>query len=97
MPAYCIANVEVLDPVAYENYRSRTLATITPYGGRFIVRGGTAESKEGAWRAHRIVMVEFPDLDTANRWYHSPEYQAIIPFRDKAARTDLMIVEGVAP
>lgn len=94
MPAYCIANVEVLDPAGYEHYRSRTLATITPYGGKFVVRGGKTEAKEGAWQPKRMVMVEFPDLETANRWYHSPEYQAIIGYREKAARTDLIIVEG---
>ncbi|MBL8380289.1 MAG: DUF1330 domain-containing protein [Burkholderiales bacterium] len=95
MAAYCISNVEVLDPAAYENYRSRTLATIEKFGGRFVVRGGKAEAKEGAWKPHRMIVVEFPDLDTANRWYHSPDYQAIIGYREKSARTDLVIVEGL--
>ncbi|MBL8384023.1 MAG: DUF1330 domain-containing protein [Burkholderiales bacterium] len=95
MSAYCIANVDVTDPVAYENYRSRTLATVEKYGGRFIVRGGKAEAKEGSWTPHRVVVLEFPDVATANRWYHSPDYQAIIGFRTASARSDVVIVEGV--
>lgn len=29
-----------------------------------------------------MVIIEFPDRESAKRWYESPEYQAIIPLRD---------------
>jgi uncharacterized protein (DUF1330 family) len=96
MPAYVIANIEVTDPKGYDEYRSRTLATIEKFGGRFIVRGGTAEVKEGKWHPQRLIMLQFPDLDTARRWYDSPEYQAIIKYRIGTANTDLVMVEGLA-
>ena len=95
MPAYVIANIEVTDPKGYEEYRSRTLATIEKFGGRFIVRGGTHEVKEGAWQPHRLILLEFPDMDTARRWYDSDAYQGIIPYRSHTAKTELLLVEGL--
>lgn len=95
MRAYCIANVEVTDPDTYERYRSQVVAIVEKFGGRYLARGGRAEAKEGGLQPHRVVILEFPDLDTAKRWYDSPEYQAIIGYRTKASRTDLIMVEGV--
>lgn len=97
MPAYCFANIEVIDPLGYEAYRSRTAATIEAFGGRFLVRGGEADVKEGGWRAHRIVLIEFPDLAAAQAWYASDPYQSIVPLRTDTARTELLLVDGVYP
>jgi len=47
MSAYVIAEIEVVDPAAYEDYRKQVLAVVTKYGGRFIARGGKAETLEG--------------------------------------------------
>ena len=95
MSAYVIANIEVTDPQAYEQYRSRTLGTIEQFGGRFLVRGGAHEVKEGSWQPHRLIMLQFPDMATARRWYDSLAYQSIIPYRSGAAKTDLVLVEGL--
>jgi len=67
---------------------------VEKYGGRFIVRGGEAEVLEGDWQPGRLVVIEFPDLETARRFYSSPEYQAIIGFRHRAARSRMVLVEG---
>jgi len=96
MAAYAIVNIEVTDPKGYEEYRSRSLATVQKFGGRFLVRGGAHELKEGNWQPKRMVLLEFPDMDTARRWYHSPDYQAIIPYRSGTAKTELVLVEGMA-
>lgn len=96
MAAYVIADVETVNPDAYQEYRRRVPATIEQYGGRFIVRGGQPEIKEGTWRPVRLVVIEFPSLDQARAWYNSPEYAAIIPLRERDARTHgLVIVDGV--
>ena len=57
MPAYLIAEVEVTDPAAYEGYKALTPAAIAAYGGKFIVRGGAVDSKEGGWKPSRLVVV----------------------------------------
>lgn len=97
MAAYCFANVRVLDAELYEGYRQHALATVQAYGGRYLVRGGHAEAKEGAYAPWRVVLLEFPDLATAQRWYASAGYQAILPLRAQAAETDLIFLDGLAP
>lgn len=96
MPAYVMVSVEVDDAEAYEAYRREVPATLEPFRGRFIVRGGAFEVLEGEWASGRIVILEFPDVEMANAWHTSPAYQAIIPIREANARTDFMVVvEGV--
>jgi uncharacterized protein (DUF1330 family) len=94
MPAYVIADVQVTDPAAYEPYRPLAAASIARFGGRFIVRGGRADLLEGEPLPERIVVIEFPDVDTARRWYHSEEYQRALKIRQAASRGRLILVEG---
>ncbi len=94
MSAYVIAEIEVTDPAGYEVYRKQVLAVVTKYGGRFVVRGGKVEPKEGGWTPARIVVVEFPSLAQAQKWYDSPEYAPLIAMRQKASKGKLIIVEG---
>ncbi len=94
MSAYVIAEIEVTDPAGYEEYRKQVLAVVTKYGGRFVVRGGKVEPKEGGWTPARIVVVEFPSLAQALKWYDSPEYAPLIAMRQKASKGKLIIVEG---
>jgi uncharacterized protein (DUF1330 family) len=96
MSAYVIGDIEVTDPAAYEEYRKQVLAVVTKYGGKFIVRGGKIDSKEGGWNPKRIVVLEFPSLAQAQKWYHSPEYAPLIKLREKASKGRLIIVEGAA-
>jgi uncharacterized protein (DUF1330 family) len=94
MSAYVIAEIEVTDPAGYEEYRKQVLAVITRYGGRFLVRGGKVDPREGGWTPARIVVVEFPSLAQAQKWYDSPEYAPLIRLRQKASKGKLIIVEG---
>lgn len=94
MAAYVVAEVEVTDPAAYEEYRKLVPATVAQYGGRFLVRGGKTETKEGGWEPKRLVILEFASLDQARKWYHSPEYAPALALRLKAARSRVLLVEG---
>jgi len=94
MPAYVIGDIEVTDSAAYEEYRRRVLATITRYGGRFLVRGGRLEALEGDWTVKRMVLLEFPSYEQAAAWYRSPEYAPLIALRQKASRGRLLLVDG---
>jgi uncharacterized protein (DUF1330 family) len=96
MPAYVIVNLHVQDPDEYAAYRERSPATVEAYGGRYIVRGGDFEVVEGDWQPERIVVVEFPSAERAREWYESPEYQAIAPMRQRAAPSDIVLVEGIS-
>jgi uncharacterized protein (DUF1330 family) len=96
MAAYVIVDVEVLDPEPYKDYVRGVPATLDPFGGRFVVRGGASETLEGDWSPKRIVVIEFPSVERAKAWHASPAYQAILPIRQRHARTNfLTVVEGV--
>ncbi|HKU46144.1 MAG TPA: DUF1330 domain-containing protein [Burkholderiales bacterium] len=94
MSAYVIAEIEVVDPAAYEEYRKQVLAVVSKYGGKFLVRGGQVDSREGGWTPKRIVVLEFPSLAQARKWYDSPEYAPLITLRQKASKGKLILVEG---
>ena len=94
MAAYVFAEIEVTDPAPYEEYRKQVLAVVTKYGGKFIVRGGKIDAREGGWNPKRLVLVEFPSLAQAQKWYDSPEYAPLIKLRQKASKGRLIIVEG---
>lgn len=95
MKGYVVANVDVENSEGYESYRSRTEDIITHYGGRFLVRGGTVDVREGQPGISRLVILEFPSVEAANIFYDSPEYQAILPGRTSNATSTLFIVGGV--
>ncbi|HWI15981.1 MAG TPA: DUF1330 domain-containing protein [Burkholderiales bacterium] len=96
MAAYVIVEMAITDPVAIEEYRRLAGASVAQYGGRFIVRGGRLEYLEGGWEPERIVVLEFPDAARARAWWSSPEYAAARVIRERAARTRMVLVEGVA-
>jgi uncharacterized protein (DUF1330 family) len=96
MAAYVISEVEVLDAESIEQYRTRAAASIEEHGGRYVVRAALPEAAEGDWPPQRrLVIVEFPDMATARRWYSSDSYAAALAFRDRALSRRLLFVEGV--
>ena len=97
MPAYVIVDVTVTDPVVMEEYRKHVPATLAKYGGRFIVRGGAHQTVEGDWKPNRLVVLEFPSMEQAKRWYDSEDYREPKAMRLRAGRANLVMVEGIQP
>jgi uncharacterized protein (DUF1330 family) len=95
MPAYVLVDCEVTDPARYETYKKLAPPAIAKFGGRYLVRGGALSILEGDWQPNRIVVLEFPDMDAARRFYDSPEYRAARAERAGAARMNMLLVEGL--
>jgi uncharacterized protein (DUF1330 family) len=95
MTAYLIAEVDVTDTAAYEEYKKITPGAVAAHGGRFIVRGGKIDSKEGGWKPARLVVIEFASMEQARRFYDSPEYAPALKIRLNAAKTRLILAEGL--
>jgi len=95
MVAYVIADIEVIDSAGYEEYRRRAPATIAAYGGRYIARGGATEVLEGSWSPKRCVLLEFPSLERFRAWWSSPEYAPLRAIRERTARSNLVVTEGL--
>ncbi|MDC1311687.1 DUF1330 domain-containing protein [Burkholderiales bacterium] len=95
MTAYLIAEITVLDPDGYEEYRAKVGASLSNYNAKFLVRGGEIENLEGEWSPQRLVICEFPDMNTIREWYISKEYQEIKKLRDDTAAFNLVSVSGI--
>lgn len=96
MAAYVLCEVAVSDPDAYEAYKPLSAEACAVHGGRFLARGGPAELLEGEGEPARVVVIEFPDVESARRWYHSAEYGAARAARAGAATARFVLVEGAA-
>jgi uncharacterized protein (DUF1330 family) len=95
MPAYVIARVWVKDTDGYEQYRQMVGPTIEQFGGRFLARGGKVEVLEGGPCPDRVIVLEFPDYDSALAWYSSPEYAPAKSQRIKSSEAELIVTQGV--
>jgi uncharacterized protein (DUF1330 family) len=95
MPAYFIADVEVLDPVAFQEYAKGAPPTVAAYGGKYIARGGALETLEGSWHPTRITIIQFESVARAKEWFNSPEYAPMRAIRARTTRANLVVTEGL--
>ncbi len=95
MPAYAVAIISVTrqnDEI--RAYLEQIDSTLQPFAGHFIIHGGPYLSLESE-PAGDLIVVEFPDMDHASRWYDSPAYQAIKPLRAANSVGTVFLVQGV--
>ena len=95
MTAYVILRINVIDAEKLKNYQQVAPLVIEKYNGKILVRGGEVLSLEGIEEKRRIVMIEFPSLEKANEFYHSPEYKEAIELRKGAAEFESIAIEGL--
>jgi uncharacterized protein (DUF1330 family) len=94
MTAYLIARVNVTDAEKYREYVKHTPRVVALHGGRFIVRAMESVTLEGPEQKLRTVVMEFPSLEHARAFYHSPEYAPVKALRAGAGDAQLIAVEG---
>jgi len=95
MPAYIIARLATDTPALLKDYQAATPGVIAQFGGKFLARGGMTVTFEGPDETRRIVIIEFPDLATAQTFYNSPEYAMARRLREGKAEVELIAVDGV--
>jgi uncharacterized protein (DUF1330 family) len=93
MKAYVIAAETITDPALFDRYRKEVPATLAPFGGQFVVRGGKLTPLEGEWPHPRLVIIAFPSRAAAEGWYNSEAYQKIIALRHDSSIGNLVIVD----
>jgi uncharacterized protein (DUF1330 family) len=93
--AYILANVDVRDPAAYEEYKRLSTIAMKAHGAEVCVRGGQTQVLEGDWTPHRVVLLKFPSVEKAKAFYDSPEYKAAIEARKNIAVMRMVLIEGV--
>jgi len=94
VPAYMIVEVETTDEALMAEYRKHTPGLVAKFGGKFIVRGGKTRTLEGGWTPPRMVVLEFPDMASAERFYDSPEYKPVLDMRLRAGKSRAILVDG---
>jgi len=95
MPAYAIAIISethVNDEI--RTYLEQIDSTLKLHEGQFIIHGGPYIQLEGK-QAADLVVIKFPSLEHASRWYNSPAYQAIKPLRTANTVGTVFLVQGV--
>ncbi|MFF1559527.1 DUF1330 domain-containing protein [Streptomyces sp. NPDC058279] len=97
MTAYAIAHIrpETMNEDILR-YIEEIQSTMDPFEGRFVVHGKEVEVLEGPFPG-TVVVISFPDIDTARAWYTSPAYQAILPLRTRHIPGEIILVDGVPP
>ena len=95
MSAYVIVEIDVTDPIGYEEYKKQAGATVAQHGGKYIVRGGKTEVLEGDWKPKRIVVLQFESMQRAKEWLNCEEYHEPRKMRHRTAKTNMILVEGL--
>ncbi len=95
-PAYVINEIDVTDPTGFAAYATRQGTLIDRFGGKFLARGGKADSVAGAPLPQRITIYVFDSLAKAQAWRDAPEQKELGAIRDKASHFRSFIVEGCA-
>jgi uncharacterized protein (DUF1330 family) len=94
MSTYLIANIRVNDSEVYKDYVENVPALIEKHGGEYRVRGGETQVLEGQWIPDRLVVLEFPDRDTATAFYNDPDYAPFRELRQAVTDSALVLVDG---
>ena len=96
-PAYLIAHVQVTDPEGWKQYVTALPATLAPYHVKTLARAPAVPLDASTPPAGSSVILAFNSMDDLKAWWNSPAYQAIIPLREKSAKTIAYALPGMPP
>lgn len=98
MPAYMIVTAKISDRDRFiEGYGKAAGALVAKMGGRYVLRGPGATLLEGAFGdGASMVISEWPDKATAERFWQSPEYQEVKKLREGIADCQVLLIEAPA-
>jgi uncharacterized protein (DUF1330 family) len=94
MSAYVIFDVEIRDPVRYQDFMDQVKPALLAAGCRYLARGGSHTVYEGDWTPRRIVLLEFPSFSVWETFYNG-KYQSLKAIRDECSSARLVAVEGM--
>ena len=92
--AYIVVDARSSDPERMGEYRRLAQAAVEAFGGRYLVRGAAYETLEGSWQPQRLVVLEFPSMDAARKFYDSPQYAVARAARAGVSNFDMLLVEA---
>ncbi len=93
-PAYLVVDARAKVPGKMDEYRQLAQVAVEKFGGRYLVRGARCDVLEGEWLPERLVVIEFPDQQSARDFYDSPEYRVAREARAGVSDFQMLLVEG---
>ena len=95
MSVKVIGLMELTDPSAFAEYREQVSQTVEQYKGLIYVRGVVTEIFWNELNCNLFsayVELNFPSHEDAHAWANSPQYQSLVPIRNRAMRLTLFSV-----
>ena len=97
MSTYVVFDVEIRDPIRYQEYMKLVKPALEQAGARYLARGGAHKVYEGDWNPRRIVLLEFPSVAAFESFYYGPVYRDLKTMREECSSACLVTVEGYSP
>jgi len=91
MTAYIIVGLTPKDAEKLHQYGANVPTTLAKYSGEVIVKG-PVEQLHGKFDFKVQVILMFPSREHAYNWYHSEEYQRLIPTRDSGMDSQFQLI-----
>ena len=96
MAAFLIVDTAIENAEEYEKYKALAKPIAEEYGGSYRARGGDMDVLEtDLWTPTRMVIIEFPDMQSARAFVDSDEYAPVKSLRRDNARCTMAILDGV--
>ncbi len=83
---------KIMDLEAFREYAVVAQPLVERHGGRYVAVDKAPEVPWGEWPYVRTIIVEYPSFEAAQELYASPEYQQIIPIRERAINANIVLV-----
>lgn len=94
MPTYIVSRVNIHDLDSMTSYFGGAPETVEAYGGKYLARTNDLTHLEGDEQIDRMVVLEFPDTESARAWYDSQEYRPLRDQRWSAADAKIIMIPG---
>tara|TARA_B100001248_G_scaffold216653_1_gene171620 strand:+ start:206 stop:499 length:294 start_codon:yes stop_codon:yes gene_type:complete len=91
---YLLGQITISDKSQYKIYDSKIGNVIEEFGGKYLVKGGLRIVKEGNPFFQRDVLVEFKDIEKAQRFFSSQQFKKISKFRKAGSTGFLLLLNG---
>jgi uncharacterized protein (DUF1330 family) len=89
--------VQVTDPDTWKQYVAALSGTLAPYKVRTLARANPVALDSSTPPTGTLVVLAFNSMEDVKAFWNSPAYQAIIPLREKSAKTRVYAVQGMPP
>lgn len=95
MTAYCLfQNLEITNMEKMQEYATNVEPITHAFQGQYVTKAGAVDVKEGNWAPTYPVIIKFPSMAAAQKWYDSDDYAPLKALRQSAGKFSAVFIEG---